>query len=320
MSVFTKGVLAVISVTGALFGMVYLLLTMILGPKLAYWVEGAITFGVIAIMSFIWFVSALGPTGTDTQWVPIAIGPTVATASAPVGTFNVADYPNDGWQKPAVGAHLADLKGTDDTDSEAAQAKPVLDGLVGNAISAIPGQRDAVKPLVQGSVDLVIGQFTNSNILLRPVKVKGKDSLIAVALAVPSEAVTATLQAGATDANVNKYLVPIGGKVTKGQDVLSVTTGSNTYNVQSPDDGTIVEEPLRPGDRVRAGGPFATLDISSHAGQPAPVIVVAARVRGSLRTPAMYFLVASLILFAIHVLGLAAVEKSQKAARDAVGV
>ena len=40
MSVFIKGVLAVIFVMGALFGMVYLLMSMVLGPKLAYWVEG----------------------------------------------------------------------------------------------------------------------------------------------------------------------------------------------------------------------------------------------------------------------------------------
>ena len=50
MSVFAKGVIATIGVLGALFGMVYLVLSMVLGPKLAYWVEGAITFGVLALL------------------------------------------------------------------------------------------------------------------------------------------------------------------------------------------------------------------------------------------------------------------------------
>ena len=320
MSVFTKGVLAVIVVMGALFGMVYLLMSMVLGPKLAYWVEACVTFGVVSIMSFIWFISALGPTGPDTAWQAIAMGPNVTEAKAFGMTYNVADYPGDGWQTPKVGAHLADLKGADDTDAEATQAKPVLDSAVGDAVSSIPGQVDLVKPIVQGDIGLTTGDFTDYDILLKPVTVQGKDSLIAVAKGVPSKSVNADLGPGVTDGTLNKYLLNVGDKVDKGQGFMSVSTKGGDVNVKSSDPGVIAAEPLRPGDRVRAGGPVLTVDLSGQPDQPPPITVVAVRVRGKLRTPALYYLVISLALFAIHMLGLRSYERKRRALREGLTV
>ncbi len=316
MSVFIKGVLATIFIMGALFGMVYLLMSMVLGPKLAYWVEACVTFGVLSIMSFIWFVSALGPTGADTAWQAIALGPNLTEAKAFGTTYNVADYPGDGWQKPKVGAHLADLKGGDDTDTEATQAKPVLDSAVGDAVSSIPGQVDLVKPIVQGDIGLTTGEFTNYDILLKPVKVQGKDSLIAVAKGAPSKSVNADLGPGVTDGTLNKYLLNVGDKVDKGQDFMSVSTKGGDVNVKSSDPGIIAAEPLRPSDRVRAGGPVLTVDLSGQPDQAPPIIVVAVRVRGKLRTPAMYYLVISLVLLVIHMLGLRSYERKRRALRE----
>ena len=320
MSVFIKGVLAVIFVMGALFGMVYLLMSMVLGSKLAYWVEACVTFGVLTIMSLIWFISALGPTGADTAWKAIALGPNLTQAKAFGTTYNVADYPGDGWQMPKVGAHLADLKGADDTDAEATQAKPVLDSAVGDAVSAIPGQVDLVKPIVQGDIGLTTGEFTNYNILLKPVTVQGKDSLIAVAKGAPSKSVNADLGPGVTDGTLNKYLLNVGDKVDKGQDFMSVTTKGGNVNVKSSDPGIIAAEPLRPGDRVRAGGPVMTVDLSGQPDQPPAIIVVAVRVRGRLRTPAMYYLVVSLLLLTIHLLGLRSYERKRRALRESLTV
>ena len=318
MSVFIKGVLATIFIMGALFGMVYLLMSMVLGPKLAYWVEACVTFGVLSIMSFIWFVSALGPTGADTAWQAIALGPNLTEAKAFGTTYNVADYPGDGWQKPKVGARLADLKGADDTDAEATQAKPVLDSAVGDAVSSIPGQVDLVKPIVQGDIGLTTAEFTNYDILLKPVKVQGKDSLIAVAKGAPSKSVNADLGPGVTDGTLNKYLLNVGDKVDKGQDFMSVSTKGGDVNVKSSDPGIIAAEPLRPSDRVRAGGPVLTVDLSGQPDQAPPIIVVAVRVRGKLRTPAMYYLVISLVLLVIHMLGLRSYERKRRALRESL--
>jgi len=320
-SVFTKGVLATICVMGALFGMVYLLMSMVLGPKLAYWVEGCVAFGVLSIMSIIWFISALGPTGADTAWQTIAMGPNLTQAKAFGTTYNVADYPGGGWQVPKVGAHLADLKGADDTDTEVTQAKPVLDSAVGNAVSVIPGQVDAVKPIVQGDVGLTTGQFINYDIMVKAVQVKGKESLIAVAKGVPSKAVNADLGAGVTEGTLDKYLLNVGDKVDKGQEFMSVTTkDGGKVNVKSSEAGIIAAEPLRSGDRVRAGGPVMTVDLSGQPDQPAPITVVAVRVRGKLRTPAMYYLIASILGFTIHMLGLRSYERRRKAERASLPV
>lgn len=314
MSVFTKGVLAVIVVMGSLFGMVYLLLAMVLGSKLAYWVEACVTFGVVSILAFIWFISALGPTGPDTAWQAIAIGQNINSATAFGTTYNIGDYPGDGWQKPTVGQHLADLKGVDDTDAEATQAKPVIDTAVGNAVSVIPGQVALEKGIVQGQINLIPNQFVDYDILLKPVTVQGKDSLIAVAKSAPASTVNADLGAGNTAGTLIKYTVSIGDKVAKGDSIMSVSTTNGTVDVKSTDAGVVAAEPLRPSDRVRSGGPVMTLDVSSPD-SPA-YLVVAVRVRGKLRTPAMYYLTISLFLLIVHLLGLRSYEKRRAAARE----
>ena len=318
MTVFTKGIIATVAVLGSLFGMVYLLLSMILGRKLAYWVEGAVTFGVLSIMGFIWFLSALGPTGPETAWQVAALGPSATQATFKGTTYNVADYPGGGWQKPAAGQYIGDIHGKDDTRSEAAQAKPVLDTGVSNAISAIPGQRDLVKSLVSGSIDLSVGAFTNINVLMKPATVEGKASIIAVSTAVPSTSINATLPNGAADGTLKKYLVSIGDKIQQGQDIMTVTTASGDVNVTAEKSGGVAEEPLRPGDRVRSGGPVMTIDLTGQPTQPADVTVVALRVRGKLHTPGLYYLVAALVLFAIHMAGLRSVERSRRASLETV--
>jgi hypothetical protein len=90
--------------------------------------------------------------------------------------------------------------------------------------------------------------------------------------------------------------------------------------VKSSDPGIIAAEPLRPGDRVRAGGPVLTVDLSGQPDQPPPIIVVAVRVRGKLRTPAMYYLIVSLLLFTIHLLGLRSYERKRRALRESLTV
>ncbi|MGH2770861.1 MAG: hypothetical protein ACRDJF_10140, partial [Actinomycetota bacterium] len=58
---FFKGVAAVLIASGILLGSIYLLLTMILGPRMAYWVTGSAIFGILIILSLIWFGTGLGP-------------------------------------------------------------------------------------------------------------------------------------------------------------------------------------------------------------------------------------------------------------------
>ena len=63
-----------------------------------------------------------------------------------------------------------------------------------------------------------------------------------------------------------------------------------------------------------------TVDLSGQPDEPPPVTVVAVRVRGKLRTPAMYYLIASVVGLAIHLLGLRSYERRRKAQRESLPV
>lgn len=322
MSVFAKGVLATIFVVGMLFGMVYLLMSMVLGPKLAYWVEGAVSFGVIAIMSFIWLISALGPVGPSTVWQTIAMGPNVTTATFKGTTYNVGDYPNQPpWVKPTVGKHLADLSGADDLASEASDLQTVMDSAIGNALSPVPGVKAKVASTIKGPIDLktgTAGSYTEANVLMKQATVDGKDSIIAVGRGVPSEPVSAKSLPGqtgsSTTATVVKYLVGIGDTVTEGQNVVEITNNGQTAYLTSDKAGVVTAFGPAVGSLVRPGVPYLTLDVSGQAGQPAAINVVSVRVRGAEHTPAGIALVVSLILFVVHLMGVSRLEKSRNQA------
>ena len=310
MSVFAKGVIATICVMGALYGMVYLLLAMVLGSKLAYWVEGAVVFGCVAIMSAIWVFSGLGPVGPDTSWQALAAGPSVTSAKLDTTSYNVADYPNGNWQVPTTGKYLADLGGADDLAAEEIQVKTIMDAFVGNAISTIPGVVAKVQPLVQGSIELTPGAFTETGIRMETAQVKGKDSLIAVGKAVPSEPISQpALPGNAQTATIQKYLVQVGDSVTKDEPVVQTDAGVLT----STDTGIVALLGPDVGSLVRPNVPFLILDIENNpANTVKPVTVVAVRVRGSLKTPPFIYLIVSLLLFVIHLAGLSRVEKTRK--------
>lgn len=310
MSVFAKGVIATVCVMGALYGMVFLLMSMVMGAKLAYWVEGAVVFGVLSIMSAIWVFSALGPVGPDTAWQAIAAGPAVTSASYQGTSYNVSDYPNGQWQAPKQGAHLADLSGADDLVTEQTEVKTVMDAMVGNAISPIPGVVAKVKPIIQGDIGLTPGAFTETDIRMEQAVVKGKQSLIAIGRAVPSEPVSQpALPGGVQTATIQKYLVNVGDTITKGEPVVQTDAGPLTSN----DIGIVAALGPDVGSLVRPNVPFLILDIENNpANTVKPVNVVAVRVRGSLKTPPTIYLLVSLVLFFFHLIGLSRVEKARK--------
>ena len=52
-------------------GSAFLLLALILGPKLAYFVTASITLAFTLIMGVVWSINPLGPLGEAPEWVPI---------------------------------------------------------------------------------------------------------------------------------------------------------------------------------------------------------------------------------------------------------
>jgi hypothetical protein len=310
-AVVVKGIVAVVIAVTIFIGSVWLLLSLVLGARLGYFVMASVTFGIMVILSIIWFGSKLGPKGAETTWVAIGAGPDLQQVKAPEGTYDLKDYPQSGgWEVPKQGREL--VKGADDTATEAESAKPVLDTFVGNAVSVIPGVRESEAKMLTGEVNLVPQKYAITDVRMKEATVEGKSSLIAVGKAVPSMQMVADL-GGPKEGDITEILVKPGDVVKAGQPVVRAKTENGDVEVKAANDGTIASVALAKGDKIKPGVPYAILDISGQPGQPQPVEVAAVRVRGAVRTPPLYYLVASLILFAIHMKGLSRTERLMKA-------
>ena len=94
---FVEGVAVVIASVLVFCGSVWLLLTMVLGGRLAYFITATVTLGFVLILGLVWsFTSAaspLGPLGKLPEWDPLAIGEEGAQLEAP----QIDSYPESPW-------------------------------------------------------------------------------------------------------------------------------------------------------------------------------------------------------------------------------
>jgi hypothetical protein len=310
-AVAVKGVVAVIVAVAVFIGSVLLLLSLVLGPRLAYFLTGSIVFGVMVILSLIWFGSKLGPKGSETTWLAIGAGPDLKEVEHGKTKYDVSDYPGGDWAEPKEGAVL--VEGAGDTKGEAQTAEPILDTFVADVVNVIPGVREEVSEKVHGEVKLIPQEFSITDVRLKKEDVAGKPSLIAIGTAVPSDKMIAEDIGGAEEGDIKEVTLKEGDAVQAGQPVMKVKTDKGEVEVKAPMAGKVVEIVLSEGDKIKPGVPYGTVDITGQPGQPEPAQVVGVRVRGSVRTPSIYYIVASLLGFAVHMRGLARTERSLKA-------
>ena len=104
---FIEGVAAVVSAIIVFVGTIWLLLMMIMGARLAYFVTASVALGFIFIMTLVWsYGTPLGPVGQMPDWEPIALGETAAELE-----FGpAASYPEDPWEAPAEDDDVAKTK------------------------------------------------------------------------------------------------------------------------------------------------------------------------------------------------------------------
>jgi hypothetical protein len=95
---FVIGVAAVFSGVLIFCGSVWLLLMLVIGGRLAYFVTASITLGFIAIMGGVWSYGTqpLGPVGVQPEWLPVAIG----NSPTDVNFGPAAQYPDSPWFIP----------------------------------------------------------------------------------------------------------------------------------------------------------------------------------------------------------------------------
>jgi hypothetical protein len=93
--IFIEGIAAVGSAIIVFCGSVWLLLMLVMGGKLAYFVTATVTLGVLLIMGIVWSTSELGPVGEQPSWSTVGIGEDISEID-----FGAASsYPDAPWQE-----------------------------------------------------------------------------------------------------------------------------------------------------------------------------------------------------------------------------
>lgn len=90
---FFTGMSAFVSSMIVFVGSVFLLLALIMGARLAYFVIASITLGFTLIMGVVWSINPLGPLGQLPEWVPID----AAEDASSLEYEQASDYPEGGW-------------------------------------------------------------------------------------------------------------------------------------------------------------------------------------------------------------------------------
>ena len=93
---FLTGMSAFVSAMLIFVGSAFLLLALVLGARLAYFVTASITLAFTLIMGVVWSINPLGPLGEQPEWSPID-----AQTEASALDFDAAgDYPDEPWAPP----------------------------------------------------------------------------------------------------------------------------------------------------------------------------------------------------------------------------
>jgi hypothetical protein len=97
-----EGALTVVAAAVLFFGSVFLLLSAVFGPRMAYLVSATSLFGFMLILSVIWVFGVYGstppfrgPKGELPAWIVVAQGPSLSSEQVPV-----QQYPRGPWKEP----------------------------------------------------------------------------------------------------------------------------------------------------------------------------------------------------------------------------
>jgi hypothetical protein len=92
---FIEGSAATIAAVIVFCGSVFLLMTFVMGAKLAYFVTASVTLAFLLIMGLIWSTNELGPVGQLPAWEPLAIAEEGDELTGP----SASEYPDGPWQE-----------------------------------------------------------------------------------------------------------------------------------------------------------------------------------------------------------------------------
>ncbi|MDP9067518.1 MAG: hypothetical protein M3N53_04085 [Actinomycetota bacterium] len=93
---FISGMAAFVSSIIIFCGSAFLLLMLVMGARLAYFVTASITLAFTLIMGIVWSINPLGPVGQLPEWDPVGIG----TDPSQVEFNQATSYPESPWHPP----------------------------------------------------------------------------------------------------------------------------------------------------------------------------------------------------------------------------
>ena len=97
-SIFVEGIAATVSAVIVFCGSVWLLLALLLGPRLAYFITASITLGFLLLMGAVWSIGEpLGPVGELPSYRPVG----VAESIDEIQFGPAAEYPEGDWFEPS---------------------------------------------------------------------------------------------------------------------------------------------------------------------------------------------------------------------------
>lgn len=124
-STFLVGAGAVISAVIVFCGSVWMLLSVVLGGRLAYFVTASVALGFLLIMGLVWSISPLGPVGALPAWEPVG----AADQPSGIELDSVADYPGGSWAEVDEEDPTEQTQGTElEGDSADVLEKAINDG------------------------------------------------------------------------------------------------------------------------------------------------------------------------------------------------
>lgn len=139
--IFVEGIAAVVSAVVIFLGSTFLLMALVMGARLAYFVTASVTLGFVFIMTLVWsYGTPLGPVGQLPKWEPVAFTEDVSETG-----FGLAQsYPEGEWRVPDE-ENQEDLTKAGELESAAVD---FLDGIVQGEVGdtegnvAEPGDQD----------------------------------------------------------------------------------------------------------------------------------------------------------------------------------
>ena len=96
-TIFVTGAAVTVASIIVFIGSIFLLLALVMGGRLAYFVTASVTLGILVILGVVWSINPLGPVGKLPEWEPEAAADTVSQ----INFAPMASYPNAPWQEPA---------------------------------------------------------------------------------------------------------------------------------------------------------------------------------------------------------------------------